>query len=415
MNLYKTSFLSALFTIIKMSASIITTKIIAILVGPAGLAVLGTFTNFASVFSSLANGSISAGITKYISEYDSIVKKNNVVLHALLLNLICSFIVGVFIIVFSNGLSIIVINDYSLHLVFKVLGMSIVIFGVNLSLTAILNGYRMINQLVFVGISGSVLSVLLAFLITIRFGIIGALINVIIVQIFVFSLNIYIFNKKSLVNFRVPDFRIDRNLLIKLLKYSAMGLSTIIAIPASAIIIRNYIITYFSLEEAGYVQGIWDISTAYLTIITTSLSVYYLPTLSNLKSQESLKSEIFKGYKLLIPISVGCAVIIFAFRGVIINLLYTPEFHKMNDYFLFQLIGDIFKMSSFLLGYICVAKALTRRYIAIEISFSISYIILSLLFMRYFGSIGVTYAYTLNSLLSLMLLTFLFRKLLFER
>jgi hypothetical protein len=68
----------------------------------------------------------------------------------------------------------------------------------------------------------------------------------------------------------------------------------------------------------------------------------------------------------------------------------------MRDYFLFQMIGDFFKVTSYVFGYIAVAKTMTKMYIAAEIVQSLMFILLAKLFIQMAGPIGVTYAYALN-------------------
>ena len=53
-------------------------KIIAIYVGPSGLAFIGQFQNFLSILMSFATGAINSGVVKYTAEYrDDEVEKQN--------------------------------------------------------------------------------------------------------------------------------------------------------------------------------------------------------------------------------------------------------------------------------------------------------------------------------------------------
>ncbi len=70
-----------------------------------------------------------------------------------------------------------------------------------------------------------------------------------------------------------------------------MTIVSIIMGPLSLLIVRNYIGDNLGWDKAGYWQGVWYISSIYLMIITTSLSVYYLPKLSELKDKNDLKKK----------------------------------------------------------------------------------------------------------------------------
>lgn len=414
MNLFKTSFWSAISTIVKILAGLITTKIMAIFVGPTGVALLGNFTNITGILTTFANGAIGSGITKYISEFESEEKKESVVSHAVKISLACSLIMGIVIFIFHNTLAKLAFGDTKYSSVFVIFGFTVVCFGLNTTISAVLNGYRNIKYMIITGMIGSCLSVILALVITIRFGLYGALINSAIAQVCILMINMQFVRMLKIFNVKMLLRAIEPNLMWKLFKYATMSLVSALVVPMSTLIIRKYILNNFSQNEAGYIQGVWSISAAYLMVVTTTLSIYYLPTLSSIKEDAGLRKEIFKGYKFLLPTAILGGIAIYICRDLIIYVLYTPEFLPMKRYFTFQIIGDTFKIASWILGYLMVAKAMTKWFIVTEIISSFMYVGLSFLFMNFYGSIGVTYGYVLNYLLYLIFMIIFFRKVLFN-
>ena len=184
---------------------------------------------------------------------------------------------------------------------------------------------------------------------------------------------------------------------------------TALSIPTSQIIIRNYIIHSLSLDAAGFWQGVIKISDVYLLIITTSLTIYYLPRLSEITKAYELKKEIAQGYKTVMPLVIALAAIIFFNRELIIKLLFTEEFLPMKNLFLYQLTGDIFKIATWLLASLMIAKAMVKRFIYTEIIFSISLVLFSVIFINKFGLIGDTQAFALNYFLGFIIMLWLFR------
>ena len=197
MNLFKTSFWSAISTVFRMLAGIVTSKILAIYIGPTGIALLGNFNNIVGILTTFSNGAISSGITKYISQYESGEEKRSIVSHALKITLVCSIFLGLVVIVLKDLLSKMAFGNTEYSNVFVILGVTVVFFGLNTTITGILNGYTYIKELILTGILGSTLSMILAYFITIRFGLFGALVNAIIAQIFIFGINIYFVNNST--------------------------------------------------------------------------------------------------------------------------------------------------------------------------------------------------------------------------
>lgn len=412
MNLIKTSFWTGLSTIIKVLSGIVTTKIMATYVGPSGVALLGNFTNITGIMTSFANGAIGTGVTKYIAEFELEDKKIDVINHSVKISFVCSSLISLVVLIFHKSLAKFSFGDTNYSLAFILFGCFILLYGLNSLFISILNGYRFVKYIVFSGIVGSIISVLLAFFITLKFGLLGALVNSTIAQIFIFVINIILVSRLQIFRRLCISKRFNKELLWNLFKFAMMSITSTLVVPASTLFIRKYIISNYAASEAGYVQGIWNISTAYLMIITSTLSIYYLPTLSSLNNIFDLRNEILNGYKIILPSAIIGGILVYLLRDIIINLLYAPSFVPMRSYFLFQIIGDTLKIASWILAYLMIAKAMTRIFIITEILFSANYVILSFFLMKYYGSIGVTYAYSINYFLYLLIMLFIFRKIL---
>ena len=52
-----------------MLSGLVINKIIAIYIGPAGIALIGQFQNFMGIITTIGNGAINSGVTKYVAEY----------------------------------------------------------------------------------------------------------------------------------------------------------------------------------------------------------------------------------------------------------------------------------------------------------------------------------------------------------
>lgn len=83
-----------------------------------------------------------------------------------------------------------------------------------------------------------------------------------------------------------------------------MALTSILTVPLTNFILRNYIGNVIGWSQAGYWQAIWYISSMYLMVITTALNIYYLPRLSEIKDKKEIKKELLNGYVLIIPFIV---------------------------------------------------------------------------------------------------------------
>ncbi|HWY35174.1 MAG TPA: hypothetical protein VNX68_11050 [Nitrosopumilaceae archaeon] len=248
-----------------------------------------------------------------------------------------------------------------------------------------------------------------------NFGISGALISAVTFQSVVFLLTLYLIRNAKWFSRNAFLGKFSKAAAIKLGHYSLMALVSATVVPLSQLIVRGQITKRLSINEAGIWEGMNRISGMYLFVVITSLSVYFLPRLSELKTKQELRKEIMNVYKLIIPSLLFTSLIIFLMRVFIIHFLFTSQFAGMQSLFPFQLLGDIFKMSGWVLGYCLLAKAMTKEYIIMEFVGSGIFVILSIYFIRYYGALGATLGYALGQFTYLLILVIIFRKTLFPR
>ena len=410
MTLIKTSVLTGISTVIKLVSAFVINKVIAIYIGPSGLAIVGQLQNFTSIITTFSNGAISSGIVKYTAEYQDIEEKQKIFSTSIVISLICSLIISIFLFGFSDYLSELILKDVQYSSVFIIFGATIFLFALNMVLISILNGQKEIKKYVLVNIAGSIFSLFFTSVLIMQLNLMGALYALVLNQSVMFFVTLAFVLKSSWFKLEYFIKGLDKESLSKLSKYSLMAIVSALTVPVSHLIIREYIGENLGWDSAGYWQGIWYISTMYLLLVTTTLSVYYLPRLSEIQDNKELRKEIFSGYKIIMPIVILASLIIFLLKEYVVLIAFSKNFMPMIDLFAWQLIGDVIKIASWLLGYLMLAKAMTKVFIYTEVLFSALFVGLSILFVDKFGLVGITYAYALNYLLCLFMMIFIFRK-----
>ena len=397
MNLIKTSFYTAISTAISFISGFIVIKVVAEKIGPAGLAYVGQFQNTTSILTLLATGAIMAGVVKYLASYQSDKQgQQKIITTAISIVLLCSLIVAAFVLTGSTFLSKATFHTEEYSVVYVLYGVFVTLISLNIFFAAFLNGMKEIKKLTIVNICSSVFGIIFTVAFAYWLGVIGVLISANFMALAVFIVNLFFLKKFSWLGWK-PNFKVwDKKVVNMLLAFALMNVVSGFLIPAAQLMVRDKIIKDFSLDQAGYWQAVTKISDYYLAFITTVLSVYYLPRLSEINEKSELRKELIKGYKIFLPAVAIMALAIWLGKYIIIQILFTPEFIPMAPLFKYQLLGDFFKIGSWLVAYIMVAKALTKSYIFSEIFFSITYVILSFFMIDNYGLIGATYAFCIN-------------------
>lgn len=415
MKLVKTVVSSSIITLLRISAGFISTKVLAIFTGPTGVAMIGQFTNFVTIILTFANGAVNTGVTKYTaerSEDEAYLKR--LFSTGIKVSLYCSFFTGLVLFLFAKPISNWIFTDPSYSNVIRVFGVTIFLYSINTLLVAILNGLKQIRLYTIVNLVGSLTGLALTLVLVYFFKIYGALYAMVLAQSIVCLVTCGFIYKSEWFSWDYFKGKIDRRIILNLSKFALMTVVSAIMLPLSQIILRNLLIKHIGVESAGYWQGMMKISDGYLLVITTALTTYYLPKLSSLKRKSELRKEIYFGYKLIIPTLLVLTGSVYLCRHLIIHILYADSFAPMADLFFYQLLGDLFKLCAWILGYLMVSKAMTKVFIISEIVFSIIYVILSYYLVLNIGLKGIVIAFAVNYALYWLFLIAFFRRILFK-
>jgi PST family polysaccharide transporter len=153
------------------------------------------------------------------------------------------------------------------------------------------------------------------------------------------------------------------------------------------------------VQAAGLWEGMNRLSNVYLMIVTSSFGVYYLPRLSELKTGIEIKKEIKTAYRVIVPCMLIGLTVVYFWRFIIIDILFSDEFREMSSLFFWRLIGDFLKIISWLIAYLLHAKTMTRLFIGTEIIFTASYIGLTIFSSELIGLSGLMLGYAINYLI----------------
>lgn len=414
MKLIKTSFFSALITLVRISSGFIAGKVVALFTGPAGVALIGQFNNFITIVLTFSNGAINSGVIKYTAQFTGDeMQLKKLFSTSFKISIYCSIFFGTVLLLIASLVSQLLFQSSLYINPIRVLGITIILYSLNSLLIAILNGLQQIKKYTLVNTAGSMIGLLFTVVLVFYFKIEGALYALVLTQSIVFFVTLGLIIKSDWFSWSFFKQPFDKEIARKLSHFSLMAITSSLCMPVAQILLRNMVIKELGVNSAGYWQGMMRISDGYLMLVTMSLSTYYLPKLSSLGSNKELRAEIFQGYKIILPIVFVSCLFIYLLRFFIINLLFTKDFELMSELFIFQLLGDFFKIAAWLLAFLMTAKAMTKIFIVTEIVFTFTYVFLSFICVDYFKLEGIAIAFAINYFIYLVAMIIVFRKLLF--
>ncbi len=414
-EIVQVSFYSGISTVIKIITSFVSAKVIAIYLGPTGLGMLGQLTSFIAIFLTLSTGAITNGVIKFVAEYkNDETRQNRIIKVSLQITLLCSLLCGLIISIGAKFWSKQLFNEASYSLVFVIFGITIIFYALFSLAVSILNGLQQYKLFNLINVLASIIGLVFSVTMVVFYGIKGAFISAVTYQSVVFIILLLFVKRSGWFNWsKIKSSVIDRGDLIGLSKFSLMAIVSAAAVPMVQIIIRNYLASNTNAETVGFYEGVNRLSLIYMSLITTTFSVYYLPKMSAANNNSELKKLLIKGYKFILPLTFTMLLVTYLLRNLVIKIVFAESFAPMEAYFLPQLVGDFFKIASWILAMQMIAKAQLKVFIFSEIFFGVTLCIYSVLMIDTLSGIGAIYGYMLNYFLYFIFNLILFRKVLF--
>jgi PST family polysaccharide transporter len=403
MNIVRAGFYASLATAAKLLAGLVILKLVAWMAGPEGVGRLGQFMSLMSVLAVLAGGGISAGVVKYVAEYRDHPERLSRLLSAALWYALCaSCLIGCVGLLLSRQIASWLLGDIRYQGIIAIL--AAVQLGIALInyILAVINGFMDVKRLAFIQVLGSLLSIVVALVLARWLHLYGALLALVMGQLLVLAVGLPAWWRSPYFDRRMLRMRFDREMTLRLAAFSVMTLTSALLPPLVNIAVRDHLASHFGWEQVGYWQAVSKVSDAYLLFLTTAINVYYLPKLASTHARAPLISELSLAYRYIMPAVVVLAVGVYVCRDWVTALLFSADFSSANSLYAPQLIGDVVKIASFVLSYVMLAKAMTRLFVASEVIFAISYVVLVYLFTARFGLVGAMYAFTVNYALYLV-------------
>lgn len=411
-DLVKISWSNSKQVLVRFIIGIVNIKIISLWLGASGMAIFTQVSNFIQIGTNIANGGINHGVTKLSSQYKfSILRQRLVLSNALFITIFFSLIVSALIFLSASRICNILLIDKSFTTIIRSSGFFIFCYSFTNVILAFIQGIenykKYINYNLFISIVSFLVLIILTYLYQLKGAVWALYISSFLCLCYGVILSVRWF-------FTDHKFSLSRKIILRLLGF---GLTLLVAssiTPILKIIIRNIIIDNCSLIEAGWWDGVKRISDAYVNLIITTLSLYFLPRISSIRNFRCLKTEIFKSIKIIFPFLVIGSGMIFIFKDILIEILFTHEFRGMKNLFSFQCIGDVIRVLNWFFAITIMFKEKIKTYIFLELFIGVVSVINAVIFIPILGIKGSTFIYFLNTLIYFIALNLVYRWLMYK-
>ncbi len=378
---------------LRMTANLVVVKMIAVYVGPAGFGLLGNFMSLITMTTVFAGGGINTGITKYVAEYKRSPRR--------LLRFLGSTVVygGAFSIMVAlvtlaaaTPISRLLFSTAEYAWLVRCVGLAHLLTFIGSGVIAVGNGLQRPVEYARITISGYLLSFPVAWILIHQFGLPGAGIALLCVMSCTGIPALWVAARSPLTS--LIRVRMQRQDFYGLLRFSAMAITSAVAFPTAEITIRKQVLASLGADATGLWQATSRLSGAYMGFFTVFLATYYMPKLASM-TDRSAQARLVWRYLAMVGGGFAIAAVgIFALRPVVIHLLFSDAFQGMSPLVGWQLLGDVFRVAAYVIGFLGIARGSLLLYVGAEVlQASLLTLLVTLGLRAEHSLIGVQHAY----------------------
>jgi len=391
--------------------SLVVQNLLAQYTGQAGISKVGQLRNISSMLMSLTSLGTFNGVVKYVSEYKSD-QKNLLKLFSTLyvfsftasIVLFCVLFFGAT--YFSNKLFF---TD-AYVIVFKVIAVAVPFISMHRIFTGVINGLSDYKKHAKIEFVSHFLAAILLLVSLYFYSIKGVLIAIALTPIIQFTVLLLIFGRllKGYIDFKSISFKVP--FLKHLLGFTVMSFVATVLSNYIEIDLRTLINDKISEAEAGSWTAMNSISKIYMQFLIAIFSLYILPKYATINSSFEFRTEIKKVYKSLVPLVFVGMVLVFVFRNILIEFIFTEAFLGMAILFKWQLAGDFIRFIANVMSYCFLAKKQINYFVSTQLIGLAMYYIFSRLYLPSYGTEGVVMALFVSNLIYFASVLFILRK-----
>ncbi|MEO8737583.1 MAG: O-antigen translocase [Edaphobacter sp.] len=383
-------------SVLNIAVGVVRTKIMALLLGPAGFGMLSLYGSIATLTQTLAGMGINSSGVRQIAEAAGMDDKDHIHQTTIVLRRV-SILLGLLgascLIAFSRPISRLTFGTNQ-HAA-QVCALSVAVFFALVSggQSALIQGMRRIGDLARLGVMGALLGTLISIPLIYFFrnrGIVPSLIAVAAVTCLAswrYSRKIYIPN----TSIRLSIVTREATSLLKLgFAFMASGLMTV----GVAYVIRIIVSRRIGLDATGLYQAAWTLGGLYVGFILQAMGADFYPRLTACANDHPACNRLVNEQAHVGLLLGGPGVLAtLTFAPLVIALFYSARFGAAVGVLRWICLGTIVQVVTWPMGFIIVAKAKQTLFVACELAWTIVSLALAWICISRFGLNGVGMAF----------------------
>ncbi len=383
-------------SILNILFKIIQSKVIAILLGPDGVGLLGLFSSVSSLATTIAGMGLGTSGVRAIADATGKDNPTHLARTARVFQRLTFLLAGI------GGLSVFLLRDWISQITFgstryasSIGWLALAVFFLVLSMgqTALIRGVQRIGDLARVNVFGAAAGTLLGIPFIYWWGNQGVVFYLLGIAGMTLLVSWWFARKIQLeaVHLSWSEIQIQARPLLRLgIMFMGAGLLT----TAGSYLVKVLLTRQAGVGAAGLYQAASMLANVYVGFILSAMGADFFPHLSsvahnNQSSNELVNAQVRIGILLAVP-GILAAM---ALGPWLLRFLYSAEFVQAFDIFRWQALGTFLRVVSWPLGFLLLAKEQGKLFLLTELAANLVYLGVTWIGLPIWGLTGVGIAF----------------------
>ena len=364
-------------SLINIAIGIVRTKAMAMLLGPAGVGLMGLYGSITDLTISIAGMGINSSGVRQIAAAVGSGDTERIARTAVVLRRI-SFFLGVLgavlLAIFSRPVSTLTFGSDQHATAVALLSIVVFFTLVSASQGALIQGMRRISDMAKMGILGTlfgtVTSIILVYFLR-EEGLVPSLILIAAMTI----LTSWWYSRK--INIQIPAISASQvgQEAAALLKLGFAFMASGLMMSGAAYAVRLIVVRKVGFDAAGLYQAAWALGGLYIGFILQAMGADFYPRLTAIASDDTECNRVVNEQAHVSLLLAGPGVIAtLTFAPLVIALFYTSKFEGAVEILRWLCLGMTLRVISWPMGFIIVAKGVQNLLIFSELAWTIVYL-----------------------------------------
>jgi len=389
---------------------IIRSKFVAVLLGPAGMGIVGLLTSTIGLIGGLTNFGLGTSAVKNIAE--AVGKEdNNRIATAIIVLRRLVWITGtlgmVITLLLSPWLSQLTFGNKNYTLAFVWISVTLLFNQLSSGQMVLLQGMRKLQYLAKANLFGSGLGLLITIPLYYKWGVDAIVPVMITTSVISLSLSWFFSSKIKIQPIKVSKLKTVAEGKDMLKMGFMISLSGLIATGASYLI-RIFISRQGGVADVGLYSAGFTIIGTYVGLIFAAMGTDYYPRLSSVAYDNKLSKQTINQQAEIALLILGPILILFlVFINWIVVILYSNKFLAINSMIYWAALGMFFKAASWSIGFVFLAKGASKVFFWSELISNIYTLLFNIIGYYYFGLTGLGLSFLLGYFILLIQVFFI--------